>query len=194
MSGRDIMRCFIAIDIDEQVRARLTDLQQQLCCKVELKKGDVKWVRPELMHMTLKFLGEVPDKKIAEVCKITEEVAAKYNAFEFDVESVGFFGGKNARVLWVGTGAGSENLCRLQKDLENQLTLADWPKDNREFSDHLTLCRIKNSKAGIKLAKLSKDYKDYKAGTTEVDSISVYQSQLTPAGPVYTVLANYRLK
>jgi len=188
------MRCFIAVDLDGKIKRRLTALQQMLCRKAEIKKSDVKWVRPESMHMTLKFLGEVADKKIVDVCKITEKIASQYKAFEVDIESVGFFGGKSARVLWVGTGAGGENLCRLQKDLEQQLALAGWPKENRKFSGHLTLCRIKNFKAGTRLAELSEDYRDYKAGTISADSISVYQSQLTPAGAIYTVLANYKLE
>jgi 2'-5' RNA ligase len=114
--------------------------------------------------------------------------------FELDVGTVGFFGGKSARVLWVGTGQGCDNLLQLQSDLEQQLALASWPKESRKFSGHLTLCRIRNSRAGIKLAQLTEGYKDFKLGTMPADSVTVYQSQLTPKGPIYTVLGNYELK
>ena len=71
---------------------------------------------------------------------------------------------------------------------------AGWPKDKRGFAGHLTLCRVRNSKAGFKLAKATEDYKNFKLGTMPADSVSVYQSQLTPEGPIYTLLGNYKLQ
>lgn len=187
------MRCFIAVDIDERIRAALSNLQQQLQSKADIKKSDVKWVRPEVVHLTLKFLGEIKDEKVVEVCNVVKNVAGQHESFELGIERVGYFGGRSARVLWVGTGAGSDNLCQLAKGLEEQLALAGWPEEAREFSGHLTLCRIRNSKAGVRLAQISEDYKELKLGVISVDLVSVYQSQLTPNGPVYTVLGNYKL-
>jgi 2'-5' RNA ligase len=188
------VRCFIAIPIDETIRAGLGDLQQRLKSKADLQKGDVKWVRPESIHLTLKFLGEIKDEQVVDVCKIVEAVAGRYQSFELDIGSVGHFGDKSARVLWVGIGEGREILLALQKDLEQQLAASGWPPEAREFTGHLTLCRIKNAKAGLKLAQMSKDYEDFRLGTMAADSVSVYQSQLTPSGPIYTVLGNYKLK
>jgi 2'-5' RNA ligase len=188
------MRVFIAIDIDEQLLRALKDLQSQLQDKADVRKGDVKWVRPELMHLTLKFLGEIKDNQIVEVCRIVETVAGRNSRFDLDVESIGHFGGRNARLLWVGTGEGKEQLKQLQEDIEEQLAQAGWPKENREFTGHMTLCRIRNTKAGSKMAQLSQEYKEYEIGTTPVDSVVVYQSQLTPSGPIYTALGRYELK
>lgn len=188
------MRCFIAIPIDETIRAGLGDLQQRLKSKADLQKGDVKWVRPASIHLTLKFLGEIKDEQVVDVCKTVEAVAGRYQSFELDIESVGHFGGKSARVLWVGIGEGGGSLLRLQNDLEQQLAASGWPPEAREFTGHLTLCRIKNAKAGLKLAQMSREYEDFKLGTMPADSVSVYQSQLTPSGPIYTVLGNYKLK
>jgi 2'-5' RNA ligase len=188
------MRVFIAIDIDKDVRGALSDLQQQLRRQSDIKKSDAKWVEPDNIHLTLKFLGEVKDDRIVEVCKIVEGVAGMHRSFELNVESVGHFGGKSARVLWVGTGKGSDELFQLQKDLQQQLSLAGWPEEPREFAGHLTLCRIRNSKAGAKLAQLSEQYRDFKLGVISAESVSVYQSHLTPTGPVYTVLGNYKLQ
>ncbi len=188
------MRVFIAIDIDKQIRKGLGNLQDELRSKVDIRKSDVKWVRPEAIHLTLKFLGEINDQQAVDVCNITKEVASLHKSFELDVETVGYFGGRSARVLWVGVGQNSENLLQLQSDLEEQLTLAGWPREARKFSGHLTLCRVRNSKAGVKLAQLTEEYKDFKLGTISADSVSVYQSQLTPTGPIYTVLGSYGLK
>ena len=187
------MRVFIAIDIDEEIRKGIADLQDELKSKVDIKKSDVKWVNPKNMHLTLKFLGEIKDKAAVEVCNIAKEAAGRHKSFELDVESVGFFGGKSARVLWVGTGKGQENLLELQKDLEQQLDSAGWPAEKRKFSGHLTLCRIRNSKAGVKLAQMTEGYRDFKLGSILAESVTVYQSELNPSGPVYTVLGNYNL-
>ncbi|GAG11806.1 unnamed protein product [marine sediment metagenome] len=188
------MRCFIAIDIGEEIRRALSDLQRKVQDAAQLNRGCVRWVKPENIHLTLKFLGEIKDQKSIEVCDIVADVVSGHNCFELGIESLGHFGGRNARALWVGTGAGSDNLCRLQKDLEQRLASAGWPEDEREFAGHLTLCRIKDNRAGIKLAQTAEEYKNLKLGTVRVDSVSVYHSRLTPAGPVYTVLGNYKLQ
>lgn len=188
------MRVFIAIDIDDEIRAGLGNLQQQLQDKANIKKGDVKWVAPENIHLTLKFLGEIKDEQVVDVCNVVKDVASRHHSFELEVGSVGSFGGRSARVLWVGIGKGKDSLLQLQKDLEQQLASSGWPPEQREFAGHLTLCRVKNSQAGVKLAAVTEDYKDFKLGTIEADSVCVYQSQLAPSGPIYTVLGNYKLK
>jgi len=188
------MRVFIAIDISDRIRAALSDLQNQLASKAKVKKSDVKWVRPETIHLTLKFLGEIKDEQAGDVCNITKQVASRHKSFELGVESVGCFGGRSARVLWVGAGQDCENLLKLQDDLEQQLALAGWPKETRKFAGHLTLCRIRNSKTGLELAQTAEKYKDFKLGTTPADSVCVYQSQLMPSGPIYTVLGNYKMR
>ncbi len=187
------MRLFIAIDIDERNRVALGNLQQQLQNGVDIKKSGVKWVRPENIHLTLKFLGEVKDEKVAEICNIVKDVVSRHKSFELDIESVGHFGGRSARILWVGAGKGRENLLQLQKDLEQQLASAGWPAEKRAYSGHLTLCRVRNPKAGFKLVQIVEQYKDFKVGIMPADSVLVYQSELTPAGPIYTVLGEYKM-
>jgi len=188
------MRVFIAIDIDEVIRKDLADLQGELQSKADIKKGDAKWIDPNNIHLTLKFLGEIKDAQVVDVCNITKDVAGRHERFDVDVETVGHFGGRSARVLWVGAGHDCEKLLKLQEDLERQLALAGWPKENRKFSAHLTMCRIRNSRAGVKLAQLTEGYKDFKLGSMPVESVCIYQSQLTPKGPIYTVLGSYELQ
>jgi 2'-5' RNA ligase len=188
------MRCFIAIDIPKEMKADLAELQEQLAGSVDIRKGDVKWVHPDSMHLTLKFLGEVPDRQVTDICDIVQEVASRHNAFDLAVKEVGFFGGRSARVLWVGAGLDCPELLQVQQDLEEQLAVAGWPKEARKFSSHLTLCRIRNSKAGEKLAQATTQYKDFNLGAIKGDAIAVYESRLTPQGPIYTRLGNYRLQ
>jgi len=188
------MRCFIAIDIPADIRAELADLQKALAGKVDVHKGDVKWVEPASMHLTLKFLGEVPDNQIVEVCNITKDVAGRYPEFDFAVREAGSFGGRAARVLWVGAGLDCPELLELQQDLEDELADAGWAWENRRFSGHLTLCRIRNSQAGEKLGRLIEEYKEYDLGLVRAGSIIVFESQLTPQGPLYTPMGTYKLQ
>ncbi|MFA5252897.1 MAG: RNA 2',3'-cyclic phosphodiesterase, partial [Phycisphaerae bacterium] len=115
------MRCFIAIDIDKGIRTALGDLQKKLRSGIDVKKGDINWVNPDNIHLTLKFLGEIKDEKVAEICNIVEAAAGRHKGFELDIESVGHFGGRSPKVLWVGTGKGGEDLLELQKDIEESL-------------------------------------------------------------------------
>lgn len=187
------MRVFIAMDIDEVIREDLADLLSELRGRADVRKGDVKWVNPSNVHLTLKFIGETKDAGVVEICNITKEVASRHGRFDIDVEGVGSFGGKSARVLWVGAGESCEELLGLQEELEEELASGGWPKETRKYSAHLTLCRVKNPKAGFKLAELAEEYKDFKLGTMPGESICVYQSELTPSGPIYTLLGRYEL-
>lgn len=188
------MRVFIAIDIDDGIRKALSNLQREMLAKVDIKKSDAKWVDPKTMHLTLKFLGEIKDQQVVDVCNIVRDVAGRHKSFDIEIAGVGYFGGKSARVLWVGAGQNSENLLQLQADLEQELASAGWPPETRKFAGHLTLCRIRNSRAGVKLAQLTEEYKDFKLGIVPVDALCVYQSELKPEGPVYTALGNYELQ
>ncbi len=187
------MRCFIAVDIDENIRAGLRDLQKDLARRVDIRKSDVKWVRPELMHLTLKFLGEIKGQEVVDVCKAVQTVCARHEAFDFAVREVGCFGGCSARVVWVGAGLTCNALSGLQEDIEEQLAQAGWPKENRKFSGHLTLCRVRNPKAGYRLAQAVEQYEEVDLGTVRCATVHVYQSTLTPEGPIYDALGHYSL-
>ena len=182
------MRCFIAIDVDQAVKADLADVQTQIMEQVDLWKGEVKWVRPEAMHLTLKFLGEIKNPQSVTVCNITEAVCQRHRSFAVDVREVGFFGGRSARVVWVGVGRDSQALLDLQADLEGELDQAGWPPEGRRFSAHLTLGRVKQYGAGRALAQGLGAFKELDLGAIPVNTVSVYQSQLRPQGPLYTAL------
>ena len=98
-----------------------------------------------------------------------------------------------ARVVWMGMGSDSQALLNLQGDLEAQLDQAGWPPEARRFSGHLTLARVKQSRAGLALARALATFKDLNLGSIPVDKVTVYQSQLRPQGPLYTALAKYHL-
>jgi len=189
-----VMRCFVAVDIDERIAAALGRLEEKLRSRMTSGKAPVRWVRPESIHLTVKFLGEVTQERIRQACEIVASAAPHHERFDLFLESVGYFGRGYAKVLWVGAGRGSEQLRALQADMEKRFAKAGWPREKRAFSAHLTLCRVKNRQAGLELAELSKEYEDFELGVLSVDSISVYQSRLKPTGAEYRVLAKYKLQ
>ncbi len=187
------MRVFIAIDIEKKVLEAIARLQQQLQRKAKVNEKFVKWVEPNNMHLTLKFLGEIKDTELAQVCKITEQVTKKHSPFDLEIETAGYFGGASARVLWVGIKGGSEQLVKLANELDEGLSTIGFAKETRAFTGHLTLCRIKDFKAGVELAKIVDGLGPFKAGESAVEAVTVYQSELSKAGPTYTALGRYRL-
>ncbi|MDH7598071.1 MAG: RNA 2',3'-cyclic phosphodiesterase [Sedimentisphaerales bacterium] len=186
------MRCFIAIDIDPQIRQEIEGLQRRIATRAGLGGPDVKWVDKDAMHITLKFLGEVPDSEVMDLCRVAQEVASRHQRFDLVIGSVGHFG-RPATVLWVGTGRGTEQLSALQEDLEDQLEKAGWPREGRRFTAHMTICRIKNPRLGRQLLEAYKPFMEMEIGTTSVDQLVVYHSQLRPEGPLYTPMGRYDL-
>lgn len=187
------MRCFIAADIDDDVREALAEAQTSIRQSLDCESKDLKWVKPKLIHVTMKFLGDVPDNDVVGVCQAVEQAAQQHAPFDLSVEQLGHFGGRSARTLWAGTGEGSEPLGALHQDLEQALYDIGWPPEARRFSAHLTLCRVKNPGTGFDLVPAYQPRKDEVFGDTRIDTLTVYHSQLTPQGPIYAAMGTYSL-
>ncbi len=186
------MRCFIAIDIDKKIISRLAELQQDLRTETFRFEKGVKWVDPENVHMTLKFLGDIEDDRVDEICGIVSDAVKKYRSFAMNIKGVGWFG-RPARVLWVGIEE-SEVLTDLQAEIENSLDRAGFEADRKGFSAHLTICRIKDYKAGKVIQALAKEYSDKTLGQSPVDAVYIYKSDLTSQGPIYTQMGKFCLR
>lgn len=187
------MRCFIALDIEDAVRDELSEVQGAIRRTLTCRGTDLKWVHPELIHVTLKFLGDVPDNEAVAVCQAAESVVRLHEPFDLSIETVGHFGGRSARTLWAGTGQGSSALGALHEDLEQALDRIGWPPEGRRFAAHLTLCRVKNPGAGFELVRAYESWNNHVFGDTRCDTLTVYHSQLTPKGPVYAAMGTYDL-
>lgn len=173
--------------MDAAVLERAAVLQKTLRQTAGLDSRAVTWVRPEQMHLTLKFLGAVEDKDIARVCAIVQETAARVEAFEMTCRGVGVFG-RPARVVWAGVDGGKP-LELLQRELDERFTQAGWPAENRAFSAHLTLCRVKSAASGRVLAAAIAPFEKEVFGSVWADSVAVYESRLSSAGPEYGVVS-----
>ena len=108
------MRVFIAIDIDEKTRAAIADVQQQLNAKVDIKKGDVKWVEPKNIHLTLKFLGDVEISRIDAISEALKNVAGGFSHFIISLAGIGAFpNSRKPKVIWVGLESGADELTQM---------------------------------------------------------------------------------
>ena len=185
------MRTFIAIDIGETVAANIGGLQNEIRGFLDPKQEGIKWVDPELTHLTLKFLGDVEEDQIAGITEIVARTAENFKKFSIEVKKVSSFG-RPPRVVWIGINV-SDILCRLQSRLDSRLTKAGFEADEKKFVGHLTLCRVKDFAVGKQLKRIIPGFEGFSAGKIHVKSICVYKSELTKTGPEYTLLASYNL-
>ena len=188
------MRCFVAVDISDEIKKSVVKLGHSIAAKADVSASAAKWVKPEAMHITLKFLGHIDDIASVNVCEAVREAATGHEAFSLAIERCGSFGPSSPRVLWVGTGQGSEQLGRLQQDVETNLERIGFKPEKRRFTGHLTLCRIKNFKAGRRIAAAAAQYADIELGVADIDRVTVYESRLSPAGATYLKVGQFELK
>ena len=185
------MRLFVAVDINSQVRDRIELVQRRLKQDMGNDRG-VKWVHPEQIHLTLKFLGEVRDNMLTQVCDGVTRTAARCDSFEMQVRGLGVFGNP-ARVVWAGVEP-CPVLMNMQAELEREFEKIGWDKETRAFAGHLTLCRVKNAAAGRKLADAVETVKDEIFGSVWVDQAVLYESRLSSDGPQYSAVCTAPLK
>ncbi len=188
-----MIRAFIAIDLPDDLRAALGEVQARMRrAHLGVK---VSWVKIENMHLTLQFLGYVPDDKIPDISATLEQVCAAYRAFAVPVGGVGAFPNVNrARVLWVGCRDGEGHLKTLARAVQAAMWEFGFEPEQREFAAHLTLGRVKIPRPDTALTKLLDSLRDCACGTLRVDAVHLFQSQLNPQGSIYTKLSSHALK
>ena len=186
------MRLFAAIDIDPQVQDRIERIQERLGRDLKLSGNEVRWVQPGQVHLTLKFLGEMRDNLITQVCDVVTRTAAEYESFDLRIQGLGVFG-RPARVVWAGCQVPPE-LINIQTRLENEFEKIGWDKEHRPFAGHLTICRVKSPAAGRSLAKAVESYADEVIGSVLVDRLVLYESQLSRTGPEYNAVCTASLR
>jgi 2'-5' RNA ligase len=186
------MRLFIAIDIDDAVKAAVVKLQHRMKQSLRNSNG-LKWVPLEQMHLTLKFLGEVDDGRVDEIGETINIACFEKKVFEFELSAVGTFG-RPSKVLWLGSEKQSAELIALAESVEQALHELGFEKENRPFSAHLTLARIKDNGIEKNLRRVVIENQKVEIPMVKVDSVCLYKSQLTLDGPVYTLLRKLELK
>ena len=198
------MRIFVGLNIDEEIRGRIA----AFVAEVRPHAPDVRWVIPESLHVTLKFIGEKPEAAVAEIEKALSSIAAE--PFEISFRGYGFFPtDKAARVFWIGIEADTK-LTDLAAKVEENLTAIGIAKEERPFSPHLTLARggarigsgsgapsrrtgdrINQRFARLQQRLLERASPEF--GTMAAREFFLYRSQLSPKGPQYTKIARFGL-
>jgi 2'-5' RNA ligase len=180
------VRTFVAVEVGEEVRSAAVALQHALA----RTGAEVKWVEPHNLHVTLLFLGEVDERELAAVCRAVAAAAAGEPPFELRVSGVGAFPNpRRPKTLWAGVADGSAELVRLHGKVEQALLdLGAYRQEDRPYSPHLTLGRVKSEADGQALTPELPKHAGWVGGRTTVAEVVVYSSELRRDGPVYTPL------
>ena len=183
------IRTFIAFELPEAQKVSLRNLQS------ELKKlgGNVRWVRPDGMHLTLKFLGEIDESRIDEISTATKRVVLDIAAMKIQISGTGAFPHfRKPRVFWVGVNEPSGDLSALAGNIEEQLEQIGFQKEQRAFKPHLTLGRVKESR-GLNAVIRHIQTEEFDGGSFTAHKLVIMQSQLKPTGAEYTPLRTIEL-
>jgi 2'-5' RNA ligase len=195
------MRLFIALDIDEAVRERIARFVEG----VSGFAANARWMRPESLHVTLKFIGEQPEPVVDQIKQALSNVSA--SAAEIRFRGYGFFPtARSARVFWVGIEAGPQ-LATLAAAIDDKTAALGIPKEDRAFSPHLTLARGAGGSGSPRRHNTDGPNRAFQGlqeklsvlpppefGTMTARKFFLYQSQLSPKGSKYTKLAAFDLK
>ncbi len=184
------IRSFVAIELPEEAKKGLARLRK------ELERDEhrfVKWVDPGGIHLTLKFLGNIPSKRVTEITEAMKKAAQGISPFLLEISGLGAFPSlKQARVVWVGVGGELDKLSTLQQNIDSTLAVLGFAREERPFVPHLTLARIREGASGPERRSFGE-----LVGSTafadkypvEVGAVRLMRSQLMPAGAVYTCLS-----
>lgn len=183
------MRAFIGIALPEEVRALLRELQRRL----QEPGADVKWVEPENLHVTVKFLGEITDAQRHTIDAWLARIGEATTPFPITVGGVGAFPSLQApRIIWVGMQEGSERLLQVVERIEAEAAASLPPQEARRFAAHVTLGRVRTGRGGEAFGRALRELKDSPPLRWHADRLTLYQSTLTSEGPRYLVLAEAR--
>ncbi|MBI2304796.1 MAG: RNA 2',3'-cyclic phosphodiesterase [Chloroflexi bacterium] len=184
------VRAFVAIELPAPVKEALREVQDSL-----KKEGDgqVRWVGMESIHLTLKFLGNVPTEKVEAIAQAVKGACRGVRPFSLELKDTGVFPGvQRPRVVWVGVGGEEGILALLQGRVEANLAALGFPREGRPFTAHLTLGRVREDATpaarrrlgeGVAAAQLPRPT------LWRVTEATLMRSQLTPSGAIYTPLA-----
>jgi RNA 2',3'-cyclic 3'-phosphodiesterase len=184
------IRCFVAINLDKGLRRDLyhaTEALRDIQC-------DVKWVPMENLHITLKFLGDTPEECIPKIGERLAAISGSHMPFRMKLHGAGIFPDRRRpRVVWIDI-LDSGEFIKLYEKVEESLAIIGFQKDNRSFTPHLTIGRVRSPKGNASLVGMVEKLKENDFGIIEVEKISLMKSDLKPSGAQYTPVAEYYLE
>ena len=184
------VRSFIAVNLNSDIKEHLTSLQENL----NVPEAKIKWVEKDNLHLTMKFLGYISLEQTELIKSELKEIASRYSPFIIRLSSnIGVFPTyKMPRIIWVGIKEGISELKELYNSIENKLSNKGFPREDKDFSGHITIGRVKFIKDKANFIQILKRI-EVNNFTQEVGSIDLMESKLTPSGPIYNITAKYPL-
>ncbi len=188
------IRSFIAIELPEELKLGLTQLQDRLKSG---KQPWVKWVDPYAIHLTLKFLGNIEVDRTGAITRAMEAAVQGISPFHLEVKDLGTFPNlRRVQVVWVGVSGEIDKLGQIQQRIESNLTPLGFTAEARPFTPHLTLARLRNQASldeRQRLGQLIASTKFEAAYSIEVEAINLMRSQLTREGAIYSRVSTVEL-
>ncbi|MEW6731990.1 MAG: RNA 2',3'-cyclic phosphodiesterase [Acidobacteriota bacterium] len=186
----ETIRTFICIDLPETLKTRLQTFIQEL--QGQQRSTTVSWVKPQNLHLTLRFLGDVMVTRQLDLQACVERAAAIFKPFTLVAGGTGVFPNtRNARILWIGVKGADKQLIPLQKRLEQELRAAGFGKEDKPFSPHFTIGRVRQGNARTLAEAFSQA--SFADESFSVSEIIVMRSDLKPTGPIYSKMALIKL-
>ncbi len=183
------MRTFIAVDFPTAILSKIEAIVDYF--KKKVPENALKWVETENLHLTIKFIGEIDPGKLEQVKSVLTRCLAGQNAFEIEVAGLGMYPNARApRVIWLGI-TGGDPLVRIHATLDTHLAELDIKPEGRPYAPHLTIARIRKGtdrKTAQAVGETLAQFKVDALGAVTIDRVHLYQSVLTPSGPIYTDL------
>jgi 2'-5' RNA ligase len=184
------IRSFIAIELPEVIRTQLQNLQDNLkTCGFK-----VRWVRPGNIHLTLKFLGNIDEKKMEKVGRTLKARVNQFTPLLLSAKGFGVFPGiRRPRIIWVGLGGQVSSLVALQKMVVKDLETIGYQGEKTPFKAHLTLGRVKGAIDALRLQDAIQTFADFESEIFLADEVFLFKSDLKPGGPVYSKLSAFAM-
>jgi 2'-5' RNA ligase len=184
------IRSFIAVNLNSDIKEYLTSLQANL----NVPETKIKWVGKNNLHLTMKFLGDISLEQRELIKSILKEITSRYSPFIIKLSSnIGTFPTyQMPRIIWVGIKEGISELKKLHNSIENNLSNNGFPREDKEFSGHITIGRVKFIRDKNNFIQILKRI-EVNNFTQEVGSIDLMESKLTPDGPIYNITAKFPL-
>jgi 2'-5' RNA ligase len=188
----ETVRAFIAVPASEEVRQTVEEVVKGL----RWTGADVKWVEPQNLHITLKFLGRVPLDQVESLRSALREGLRGSRAFDLSVEKVGCFPGgqRPPRVIWVGLEGEVDRLRTIAATVEETCASLGFERENRGFRAHLTIGRVRRGSGGLRELTQAVESAGFNPLKLRVDRVNLVRSRLSPKGPTYTVLESVALE
>jgi len=191
VNDEEKIRSFLAIDLPSEIKNGLGKIQDRLKTQI----SGIRWTNPQGIHLTFKFFGDLSKNELSMVSESVSDAVVKVSPFSLSIEGLGVFPGvKRPRVVWIGMTGEQNMLSALQQDIDMSLEKRGFQKEERGFKPHLTLGRFRSIGETRGLNKILEKRDEFQAGDFIAEGITLFRSDLTPKGAVYSVLAFFPFK